>query len=170
MVLWGRIPVARCEYQLLCVALVGLKPTDGRVRRHGFTPLSWSLVHVRALTRTVRDTALLLSIISGYDPHDPATSWLPVPDYVASLTGNVAGPRVGIPRAFFFKGLDADVQQALEQAIQHLKALGVQISGVSWSSIGRVPGLDAISWAEGCLLYTSPSPRDGLLSRMPSSA
>jgi aspartyl-tRNA(Asn)/glutamyl-tRNA(Gln) amidotransferase subunit A len=59
---------------------VGLKPTYGRVSRHGVVPLSWSLDHVGPLTRTVRDTALLMSVIAGHDPHDPTTSRLPVPD------------------------------------------------------------------------------------------
>jgi aspartyl-tRNA(Asn)/glutamyl-tRNA(Gln) amidotransferase subunit A len=102
-----RIPASLC-------GLVGLKPTYGRVSRHGVIPLSWSLDHVGPLTRTVRDTALLMSVISGHDPHDPTTRRLPVPDYLASLTGKVAGLRVGVPREFFFEGLDADVQQAVE--------------------------------------------------------
>lgn len=105
-----RIPASLC-------GLVGLKPTYGRVSRHGVVPLSWSLDHVGPLTRTVRDTALLMSVIAGHDPHDPTTSRLPVPDYVASLTGTVAGLRVGVPREFFFEGLDADVQRAVEEAI-----------------------------------------------------
>jgi aspartyl-tRNA(Asn)/glutamyl-tRNA(Gln) amidotransferase subunit A len=111
-----RIPASLC-------GLVGLKPTYGRVSRHGVIPLSWSLDHVGPLARTVRDTALLMSIISGHDPHDPTTSRLSVPDYVASLTGSVAGLRVGVPREFFFEGLAADVQQAVEQASQHLTSL-----------------------------------------------
>ncbi len=83
-----RIPASLC-------GLVGLKPTYGRVSRHGVVPLSWSLDHGGPLTCTVRDTALLMSIISGYDPHDPTTSRLPVPDYVASLTEKVTELRRG---------------------------------------------------------------------------
>jgi aspartyl-tRNA(Asn)/glutamyl-tRNA(Gln) amidotransferase subunit A len=108
-----------------------LKPTYGRVSRHGVIPLSWSLDHVGPLTRTGRDTALLMSIISGHDPHDPTTSRLPVPDYVASLAGTVTDLRVGVPREFFFEGLDADVLQAVEQAVQQLKSLGVRVSEVA---------------------------------------
>jgi aspartyl-tRNA(Asn)/glutamyl-tRNA(Gln) amidotransferase subunit A len=141
-----RIPASLC-------GLVGLKPTYGRVSRHGVIPLSWSLDHVGPLTRTVRDTALLMSIISGHDPHDPTTSRLPVPDYVAALTGNVVGLRVGIPREFFFEGLDADVQQTVELAIQHLKSLGAHVSEVSWPSIRQAPALYAISLAEGAAAH-----------------
>ena len=141
-----RIPASLC-------GLVGLKPTYGRVSRHGVIPLSWSLDHVGPLTRTVRDTALLMSVIAGHDPNDPTSSRLPVPDYAAALTGRVEGVRVGVPREFFFEGLDADVQQSVEQAIQQLKSLGTQVSEVSWPSIQQAPGLYAISLAEGAAAH-----------------
>jgi len=141
-----RIPAALC-------GLVGFKPTYGRVSRYGVTPLAWSLDHVGPLTRTVRDTALLMSVIAGHDPRDTTTSRLPVPDYVAALTGTVAGVRVGVPREWFFEDLDADVQQAVEQAIQQLQALGVQVTEVSWGSIRQVSALYAISLAEGAAAH-----------------
>ena len=141
-----RIPASLC-------GLVGLKPTYGRVSRHGVIPLSWSLDHVGPLTRTVRDTALLMSVIAGHDPDDPTTSRLPVPDYVAALTGAVAGLRVGVAREFFFEGLDDDVQRAVEEAIQQLKSLGVQVLEVSWPSIRQAPALYAISLAEGAAAH-----------------
>jgi aspartyl-tRNA(Asn)/glutamyl-tRNA(Gln) amidotransferase subunit A len=141
-----RIPAALC-------GLVGFKPTYGRVSRHGVVPLAWSLDHVGPLTRTVRDTALLTSVIAGHDPRDATTSRQPVPDYVAALTGAVAGMRVGVPRELFFEGLDADVQQAVEQAIQQLQALGARVTEVSWDSIRQVPALYAISLAEGAAAH-----------------
>jgi aspartyl-tRNA(Asn)/glutamyl-tRNA(Gln) amidotransferase subunit A len=141
-----RIPAALC-------GLVGLKPTYGRVSRHGVVPLSWSLDHVGPLTRTVRDTALLLSVISGHDPKDATTSRLPVPDYVAALTGRVEGLRVGVPREFFFEALDADVQQAVDQAVDQLAALGARVSEVAWASIRQAPALYAISLAEGAAAH-----------------
>ena len=141
-----RIPAALC-------GLVGLKPTYGRVSRHGVVPLSWSLDHVGPLTRTVRDTALLLSVTSGHDPKDATTSRSPVPDYVTALTGKVEGLRVGVPREFFFEGLDADVQQAVDQAIDQLAALGARVSEVAWASIRQAPALYAISLAEGAAAH-----------------
>jgi aspartyl-tRNA(Asn)/glutamyl-tRNA(Gln) amidotransferase subunit A len=141
-----RIPAALC-------GLVGLKPTYGRVSRHGVVPLSWSLDHVGPLTRTVRDTALLLSVISGHDPKDATTSRLPVPDYVAALTGRVEGLRVGVPREFFFEALDADVQQAVDQAVDQLAALGARVSEVAWASVRQAPALYAISLAEGAAAH-----------------
>jgi aspartyl-tRNA(Asn)/glutamyl-tRNA(Gln) amidotransferase subunit A len=96
---------------------------------------------------------LLLSVISGHDPKDATTSRLPVPDYVAALTGKVEGLRVGVPREFFFEGLDADVQQAVDQAIDQLTALGARVSEVVWESIRQAPALYAISLAEGAAAH-----------------
>jgi aspartyl-tRNA(Asn)/glutamyl-tRNA(Gln) amidotransferase subunit A len=78
---------------------------------------------------------------------------LPVPDYVAALTGKVEGLRVGVPREFFFEGLDADVQQAVDQAIDQLAALDVKVSEVAWASIRQAPALYAISLAEGAAAH-----------------
>src|SRR5437016_8827852 len=89
-----RIPASLC-------GITGLKPTYGRVSRAGVLPLSWSMDHVGPMTRTARDCALMLHAIAGYDPADPTTSVLPVPDYAAALTGDVKGLRVGLPRAHF---------------------------------------------------------------------
>ena len=62
-------------------------------------PLAWSMDHVGPMTRTARDSALMLGAIAGYDPADPTTSVLPVPDYTTALTGDVKGVRVGLLRA-----------------------------------------------------------------------
>src|SRR5918993_2941480 len=72
-----RIPAAAC-------GIVGLKPTYGRVSRHGAIPLSWAQDHIGPIARTVRDAALLLQVLAGPDPRDAATSQVPVPDYLAS--------------------------------------------------------------------------------------
>jgi aspartyl-tRNA(Asn)/glutamyl-tRNA(Gln) amidotransferase subunit A len=79
-----RQPAALC-------GLVGLKPTYGRMSKHGVVPLSWSQDHVGPLTRTVRDAALLLQALAGHDPRDPASSDAPVPDYLANVEEGVAG-------------------------------------------------------------------------------
>jgi aspartyl-tRNA(Asn)/glutamyl-tRNA(Gln) amidotransferase subunit A len=141
-----RIPASLC-------GLVGLKATYGRISRYGVLPLSWSLDHVGPLTRTVRDTALLTSIIAGHDANDASSSRVPVPDYVAALTGKVDGLRLGVPREFFFEGLDADVQQMMEQALQQLRSLGANVSEVSWPAVRQAPVLYAISLAEGAAAH-----------------
>ena len=83
-----RIPSSLC-------GLTGIKPTYGRVSRAGALPLAWSLDHVGPMCRSAADCALMLRAMAGYDPRDPSTSALPVPDYAAALTGQVRGLRVG---------------------------------------------------------------------------
>ena len=100
--------------------VVGLKPTYGRVSRHGVYPLCWSLDHPGPLTRSVADAALVLRAIAGHDANDPTTSRLPVPDYEGQLTGEVRGLRVGVPRALFFDQIDPQVAAAVEAAVGEL--------------------------------------------------
>ncbi len=104
--------------------IVGLKPTYGRVSRHGVFPLSASLDHAGPLTKDVRDTALMMNVIAGYDPNDPTTSQLPVPDYTASLIGEMDGVRVGLPQPYFFDDLQPSVRDAVMRAIEQLTQLG----------------------------------------------
>ena len=101
----------------LC-GLVGLKPTYGRVSRHGVVPLSWSQDHVGPMARTVRDAALLLQALAGHDPRDPASSSAPVPDYLAGLEGGVRGLRLGLPSDFFFTRVEPAVEAAVWAAAQ----------------------------------------------------
>jgi aspartyl-tRNA(Asn)/glutamyl-tRNA(Gln) amidotransferase subunit A len=86
-----RGPAAYC-------GLIGLKPTYGRVSRCGVFPLSYTLDHCGPLTRTVEDCALMLRVLAGYDPNDPASADLPVPDYAGALANRLDGARVGIIR------------------------------------------------------------------------
>src|SRR5439155_217946 len=78
----NRIPASLC-------GISGIKPTYGRVSRAGVLPLAWSMDHAGPMARTVADCALMLGAMAGYDPADPTTSVLPVPDYLAALTGDV---------------------------------------------------------------------------------
>jgi aspartyl-tRNA(Asn)/glutamyl-tRNA(Gln) amidotransferase subunit A len=103
--------------------IVGLKPTYGRVSCSGVIPLSWSLDHVGPMTSTVRDAALMLQAIAGYDPQDPGSLNLPVPDYVATIAASTSSLRLGIPRAYFYEGLHPDIQVAMEGALSVLKTL-----------------------------------------------
>jgi aspartyl-tRNA(Asn)/glutamyl-tRNA(Gln) amidotransferase subunit A len=113
----------------LC-GLVGLKPTYGRVSRHGVVPLSWSQDHVGPMARTVRDAAVLLQALAGHDPRDPASSPAPVPDYLAGLEDGVRGLRVGLPRDFFFTRVDSEVADAVRGAARALEGLGAQVEEV----------------------------------------
>ncbi len=101
-----RIPAAYC-------GCVGLKPTFGRVSRYGVLPLAFSLDHVGPLARTVRDTALVMNAIAGFDQRDDSSSRRPVPDYLPAESYSLAGRRIGIPDNFFRERLAPAVEAAL---------------------------------------------------------
>lgn len=115
-----RMPASVC-------GTVGLKPTFGRVSRDGIVPHSWSLDHAGPLTRTVGDAAILLGVLAGYDPADPACQDQPVPDYAGLLGRGLRGMRVGVCRNHFFDHNAPDVDAAVELAIEDLAAAGAQI-------------------------------------------
>ena len=112
--------------------VVGLRPTWGRVSRHGSFPLSWSMDTAGPLTRTVEDSARLLQVIAGYDPRDPLTSRRPVPDYSVALKDGVRGLRVGIIRELTFGAeTDAEVRAAVVDAARRLEGLGAVMEEIS---------------------------------------
>lgn len=112
--------------------VVGIRPTWGRVSRHGCFPLSWSMDTAGPLTRTVEDCALLLRLIAGYDPKDPLSSRRPVPDYSAGLTGEVRGLRVGVIRGLTFSpDTDSEVRNAVLEAAALLEKLGAEVEEIS---------------------------------------
>ena len=119
-----RIPSALC-------GIVGLKPTFGRVSRYGVYPLSWSLDTVGPMTRTVRDTALVMNAVAGYDPRDPWSVDRPGEDYTLGLDDGVDGMRIGVPRQHFFDQIDPEIRQAFEQASLVLAQLGAKVEEVS---------------------------------------
>jgi len=134
-----RVPAAFC-------GCVGMKQTWSRVSRYGVLPLSDSLDHTGPITRTVRDAALMLNIIAGYDPNDASSSREPVPDFTSRLDAGIAGMRFGVIKELTI-GASDEVLDSFRAAVKMIESLGAR-----------------------CLLYTSPSPRDLSTSRMPSSA
>ncbi len=108
-----RLPAALC-------GVVGLKPTYGLVSTRGVLPLSWSLDHVGPMARSVADTAVMLTVLAGYDAMDPTSVQVPLDDYVAELRQGVATLRVGVARESFFADLDPEVEKRLEEAIRVL--------------------------------------------------
>ena len=115
-----RMPASAC-------GVVGLKATFGRVSRDGIVPHSWSLDHAGPLTRTVADSALMLQVLAGYDPADPACQAQPVPDYSKALNRPVRGLKIGVCRNHFFDSLQEDVERVVENAIADLAKSGVQV-------------------------------------------
>ena len=120
-----RIPAALC-------GIVGLKPTYGRVSRHGLTPLAWSMDHPGPMVRTVEDAAITMNVIAGHDPNDVASANLPVPDYTASLTGEISGLRIGVPRQYMEAPLDPEVRQAVNSALEQMETMGADVIEVEF--------------------------------------
>jgi aspartyl-tRNA(Asn)/glutamyl-tRNA(Gln) amidotransferase subunit A len=114
----------------LC-GVTGLKPTYGRVPRYGLVAFGSSLDQIGPFARTARDCALILGAIAGADPHDSTAAPQPVPDYVAALTGDIRGLRVGVPREYFVDGIEPGVVAAVRQAIEVLRDGGAEIVEVS---------------------------------------
>ena len=111
--------------------VVGLKPTYGRVSRYGLIAFASSLDHVGPLAKTVKDAAILLRTIAGRDPMDSTSAELPVPNYVAELDKPVRGLKIGVAKEYFGQGLDNEVRNTVEAAIQKFAALGCEIVEVS---------------------------------------
>jgi aspartyl-tRNA(Asn)/glutamyl-tRNA(Gln) amidotransferase subunit A len=114
----------------LC-GIVGLKPTYGRISRHGLMAMASSLDQIGPLTKTVRDAALVLNDIAGPDKFDSTTAPRDVPDYTDKLDHDVTGLRVGVPREYFGKGLSAEVQARVEQGIASLEKAGAVVTELS---------------------------------------
>lgn len=119
-----RIPASLC-------GVVGLKPTTGRVSLGGVIPLSWNLDHAGPLARRVRDAALLLQAIAGYDPGDPYSVDMPVPDYLAGLGEGVRGWRVALAiDEFFIAKTDPQIWSGIEEAARMFTRLGAKVERV----------------------------------------
>ncbi len=114
----------------LC-GIVGMKPTYGRVSRYGLTAFASSLDQVGPLCRTVEDCAILMDVISGYDPMDSTSVKRDVPPFTSSLTEGLKGLTVGVPREYFTEGLDAEVREIIFNSIEILKKKGAEIVDVS---------------------------------------
>ena len=119
-----RQPAALC-------GCVGLKPSYGRVSRYGLVAYASSLDQVGCLTKDVRDAATLLGVIAGHDPRDATSVPQPSPNYAASLTRGIKGLKLGLPKEYMVGGLDPEVKQAIEAAVQQLTRLGAEIVEVS---------------------------------------
>ncbi len=119
-----RQPASHC-------GVVGLKPTYGRVSRYGLVAFASSLDQVGPLTKDVTDCALMMNVISGYDAKDSTSVEQEVPDYRKALAEGLQGMKVGIPREYFVKGLDPEVEKAVKQGINILREAGAETVEVS---------------------------------------
>jgi aspartyl-tRNA(Asn)/glutamyl-tRNA(Gln) amidotransferase subunit A len=108
-------------------SVVGLKPTYGRVSRYGLVAFASSLDQIGPLTKDVTDCALVMNAIAGFDNRDSTSVPQPVPDYTKSLSADLKGLKLGVPKEYFVKGMQAEVEEALEEAIKKLEGLGAEV-------------------------------------------
>ena len=139
-----RIPASFC-------GTVGLKPTSGRVSRYGVMPLDFSLDHMGPLTRSVRDAAVTLQAIAGYDPRDETSSPEPVSNYLPDAGCSIRELRIGLPQNFYFERLDPDVDMAVRRMAATAESLGACILPV------RVPDIDALNAVGRVILLAEAS-------------
>jgi aspartyl-tRNA(Asn)/glutamyl-tRNA(Gln) amidotransferase subunit A len=111
--------------------IVGLKPTYGRISKHGIVPLSWSLDTVGILVRSVEDAALMLQVMSGHDLLDPGSATEPVPDFLSQMGYHDHLPVIGLIKDYFFDESTKEVVDHTEAIAQKLSQAGAEIIEVS---------------------------------------
>jgi aspartyl-tRNA(Asn)/glutamyl-tRNA(Gln) amidotransferase subunit A len=137
-----RQPAALC-------GIVGLKPTYGRVSRYGLLAFGSSLDQIGPLARSVEDAAITLTAIAGTDRRDATSVPEPVPDYSTSLTGDVRGARIGVPRRLLSNGVHPDVSEAMTTALETLVARGATLVDVDLATAGAaIPVYYLVATAE----------------------
>ncbi len=111
--------------------IVGMKPTYGRVSRFGLIAFGSSLDQIGPLTRTVRDNALALNAISGFDEKDGTSSGKSVPDFTAGLDSGVKGMKIALPKEYLDEGVDSAIKEAVLKAADTFRELGATVEEVS---------------------------------------
>lgn len=139
-----RIPASSC-------GIVGLKPTHGRVSKHGCFPLGWSLDHIGPMTKNVKDATILLEYLAGYDESDPTSVNVPTKKYSNYLSGDVKGKVIGINEDYFFRDVDSSVERLVRQGIKALENLGAKVEEV------KIPALKYSEYAEMITIITEAS-------------
>lgn len=120
-----RIPASLC-------GIVGLKPTYGRISRYGMTPLAWSQDHAGPMARTVEDCAIIMNAVAGFDPNDPTSVSLPVPDYTQALRKEIKGFRLGVIKEAIDLPIESQVRESFWKAVDKLVDLEAIVSELSF--------------------------------------
>ena len=149
-----RFPSATC-------GLTGIKPTWGRVSRHGIFPLADSLDHVGPMCRSAADAGAMLGVIAGADANDPTTLRAPVPNYLAGVGESIRGLRIGVDRRYTQEGIDRQVVAALAQAERALADLGADIREVHFPPYQKLVS----QWIAMCSVETAEAHLDTYPSR-----
>ena len=138
-----RIPASMC-------GLVGMKPTFGRVSKHGALTLCWTLDHLGPMTRTVTDNALMLNALSGFDAKDPYSINTVEEDFTQGLDAGIKGKKIGIPTSFYFDTVEGEVQRIFNATIGNLRELGAEIVSID------LPDMDELLIAQQ-IIFASES-------------
>ena len=127
-------------------SLAGIKPTYGRVSRAGVVPLSFSLDNVGPLTRTVEDNAIMLSVIAGHDPRDPASARVENIDFTRDLDQGVKGMRIGLVRHFYTGDLEAQAEMvaSVDHAAEVLRDLGAFVEEVELAPLSQYAAVNRV--------------------------
>lgn len=115
-----RVPASIC-------GVVGIKPTNSLVSRHGTVTRSWSLDCIGPLARTVEDCAMLLQAIAGFDPRDASSSNIPVDDYLAGIDDGIKDLKIGVPTDYLYPNTDEAVTPVLEAALDVFRSIGARV-------------------------------------------
>jgi aspartyl-tRNA(Asn)/glutamyl-tRNA(Gln) amidotransferase subunit A len=111
--------------------ITGIKPTYGRCSRWGIVAFASSLDQAGPMTKTVRDSAIMLGAMCGHDPKDSTSADIPVPDFEALLTGDIRGKVIGIPREYRMEGMPAEIEKLWSDGADMLRAAGAEIRDIS---------------------------------------
>ncbi|MGI6097354.1 MAG: amidase, partial [Dethiobacteria bacterium] len=153
-----RVPAALC-------GVVGLKPTYGRISLHGVLPLSFTLDHVGLFARSVKDAAIALKLIAGYDRKDPYSSRVKVPNYCELLEKGeelaLQGVAIGVPTNYFWEKVDQESEELVRKGIAALEMLGGRIEEI------EIPGLESLMQVSSAILFAEAafSHRDNFKER-----
>ncbi len=152
-----RLPAAWC-------GLAGIRPTWGRVSRYGVMPGVRSMDTVGPLARTVTDCAMTLGAIAGHDPNDKITSTEPVPDYLAALTGDVKGLRIGIVKEMLYTDVVEDeIRQSVLKSVDTLRSIGADVEELS------IPLAASAGAINGAIRIEAPTTYQDLLRDRPEA-
>lgn len=111
--------------------VVGMKPTYGRVSRYGLVAYASSLDQIGPITKDVTDCAHILNIIAGRDEMDSTSLEVQVPDFTKALVQDVKGLKIGLPKEYFVKGMDPEVEAAVKNGVKELEKLGAEVVEIS---------------------------------------
>lgn len=131
--------------------VTGLKPTWGRVSRHGIFELAASLDHVGPITRSAVDAGLMLGVMAGFDAADPTSSVTPVPDYILHLKNSLSDLRIGVDRNWISQGTDRATVDALLAALETMRSLGAEIIDIKFPDTSKV----VFDWFDVCAAQTA---------------